>query len=45
MAIGLIILAIYIFFGYLTPVSDLYTFPISLLLIVFGILRISKKGK
>ncbi|MFL8938082.1 hypothetical protein ACKA06_14930 [Rossellomorea oryzaecorticis] len=39
-----IILAIFLFLlGYLTPVSTLYTLPISLLLLIFGITRLLKK--
>ncbi len=44
MGIGLIISAIIIFFfGYLTPINDLYTLPISLIIIVFGATRVSKR--
>ncbi|MGR3763058.1 hypothetical protein [Rossellomorea sp. NS-SX7] len=41
---SLIIAAIILFLlGYLTPVSALYTLPVSLLFLVYGIVRIVKK--
>lgn len=40
-----LIIAAIIFFllGYLTPVSALYTLPVSLVLLLYGIIRIMKK--
>jgi tetrahydromethanopterin S-methyltransferase subunit E len=43
MAVGLIIFGLIIFlFGFVTPVSDLYTLPISIIVIVIGIIRLIK---
>lgn len=44
LAISMIVLGIIIFLlGILTPVNDLFTMPVSIILIVFGIVRLLKK--
>jgi hypothetical protein len=44
MAFITIFIAIILFLlGYLTPVSTIYTLPVSLLLLLFGIKRLLKK--
>lgn len=44
MAIGLILLSILLFIvGILTPLNDLYTIPISIILVIVGIKRLVKK--
>jgi NADH:ubiquinone oxidoreductase subunit K len=44
MGIGLMLLAIILFFiGFLTPISNVLTFPLSLLVFVIGIARILQK--
>lgn len=46
MGTGLIILGIIIFLlGFLTPLNDLYTLPISIVFIVFGINIVMRKRK
>lgn len=43
---GLILIGIVIFLlGVLTPISDLITVPISIIVIVFGIYRIVKRNR
>lgn len=43
---GLIILGVLIFlFGFLTPVNDFITLPISILVLVIGINRLLKRKK
>jgi uncharacterized membrane protein YhaH (DUF805 family) len=46
MSICLIIFGLIIFlFGFVTPVSDFYTLPISVIVIVIGIIRLIKNQK
>jgi hypothetical protein len=46
MSICLIIFGLIIFlFGFVTPVSDFYTLPISMIVIVIGIIRLIKNQK
>ncbi|WP_281243031.1 hypothetical protein [Anaerobacillus alkalilacustris] len=44
MGIGLIVLGVITFFlGALTPINLMYTLPTSIIMIVFGIMRLVKK--
>jgi hypothetical protein len=46
MALSLIIFGLIIFlFGFVTPVSDFYTLPVSIIVIIIGIISLIKKQR